>query len=219
MPYKNIEDRRRNEKNRTAKQKAAGTFDYLGARARTRKWRDSHRERKRAYKKAYYWKNRDKILAHLRAKRGSEYNKKREAARRERMAADPDLKQRRIESNKRSYARRYPKIKETVKRYVAANPEKSRDWKRTTSARRRLAKGKYTTNQWLARFSFYGRRCAYCFADLTVKSPHRDHVVPVFFGGTNWASNLVPACKTCNLRKGTKRWLPRMPKPHGVLPR
>lgn len=31
-----------------------------------------------------------------------------------------------------------------------------------------------------------------------------DHIVPVFRGGRNIISNLVPACLTCNSRKGKK---------------
>lgn len=33
---------------------------------------------------------------------------------------------------------------------------------------------------------------------------HVDHLVPYANGGTENIENLVPACKTCNLQKGTK---------------
>lgn len=47
----------------------------------------------------------------------------------------------------------------------------------------------------------HGRRCRYCgqAADTA------DHIVPVHKGGSDDASNLVAACRTCNCSKGTER--------------
>lgn len=53
-----------------------------------------------------------------------------------------------------------------------------------------------------------GVRCHYCGAVLGKPGrnlPHsfsRDHIVPRSRGGSNSASNLVPACRACNLDKG-----------------
>lgn len=47
-----------------------------------------------------------------------------------------------------------------------------------------------------------GRQCAYCGA--TSGPFHIDHVVPVANGGSDDATNLVVACKPCNLSKGRK---------------
>lgn len=52
-----------------------------------------------------------------------------------------------------------------------------------------------------------GGKCHYCgcplnpFVNWTV-----DHVLAVSKGGTNDLDNLVPCCKSCNSRKGTKDW-------------
>lgn len=43
-----------------------------------------------------------------------------------------------------------------------------------------------------------GKQCAYCDAP----SEHIDHLMPVARGGRDWWFNLVPACATCNHRKG-----------------
>ncbi len=53
------------------------------------------------------------------------------------------------------------------------------------------------------------KRCTYCDAWHTKwknnwKTSQGDHVVPLFRGGTNLMSNLMPACGTCNSKKGTK---------------
>jgi hypothetical protein len=46
-----------------------------------------------------------------------------------------------------------------------------------------------------------GNVCAYCGAP---GATHIDHVVPVSAGGSYEDSNLVVACRACNLSKGTK---------------
>ena len=61
--------------------------------------------------------------------------------------------------------------------------------------------GTHTLEQWLARVDFYGWRCAYCSTSLDFATLTQDHVIPVSRGGTNWASNLRPACKSCNSKK------------------
>lgn len=58
--------------------------------------------------------------------------------------------------------------------------------------------------QILARDSY---TCRYCGS--RVGPFHVDHVVPWSKGGPNTVENLVTACKFCNLRKGTKIWVPK----------
>ena len=48
--------------------------------------------------------------------------------------------------------------------------------------------------------------CRYCgHRDITKRSLHVDHVVPVAEGGKAEESNLVTACEDCNLGKGGRR--------------
>jgi 5-methylcytosine-specific restriction endonuclease McrA len=63
------------------------------------------------------------------------------------------------------------------------------------------AKGEHTGAAWRARFALFGYRCAWCGA---VGKLHRDHVIPLAQGGTNWAANIVPACRACNLSKSDR---------------
>ena len=67
------------------------------------------------------------------------------------------------------------------------------------------AKGSHAVKQWLARVDYYGWRCRWCLREVTLKTLTKDHVIPISGGGTDWASNLVPACKSCNSSKGAKR--------------
>ena len=71
-------------------------------------------------------------------------------------------------------------------------------------ARKRGAKGSHTAAQWLARVQFYGWRCVYCGKQLTMRTLTQDHRIPLKRGGTNFAANLVPACRSCNCRKGSR---------------
>lgn len=46
--------------------------------------------------------------------------------------------------------------------------------------------------------------CFYCGCDIPFGSRHVDHVVPLSRCGSHTLDNLVIACATCNLRKGTQ---------------
>ena len=59
---------------------------------------------------------------------------------------------------------------------------------------------------------YYGL-CAYCY---TSPYEHWDHVIPLARGGRHAIGNLLPACATCNLAKGSKllsEWRLRQPLP------
>jgi 5-methylcytosine-specific restriction endonuclease McrA len=86
----------------------------------------------------------------------------------------------------------------------AKNPEPFREKGRRYDLRKRNAPGSHTFEQWMARVEFYVWRCVYCKKELTVQTLTQDHVKPVSKGGSNWASNLVPACKSCNSSKNGK---------------
>jgi len=46
--------------------------------------------------------------------------------------------------------------------------------------------------------------CFFCGIEITI-SDHLDHLVPIYYGGTNRPSNLVASCKSCNLIKSTQQ--------------
>jgi 5-methylcytosine-specific restriction endonuclease McrA len=66
------------------------------------------------------------------------------------------------------------------------------------------AKGHHSRFQWKARVDYFGWRCRYCRTRLTIKTLTKDHVIPLAKGGSEWASNLVPACWSCNQHKHVK---------------
>ena len=52
----------------------------------------------------------------------------------------------------------------------------------------------------------HGERCFWCDDLLTIYTASRDHVIPRSKGGSNKRSNLVWACRDCNVTKGNKYW-------------
>jgi len=81
--------------------------------------------------------------------------------------------------------------------------------------RRRALKNNAPTNdlskrQWQEILAAYGYRCAYC--DKKSKKLEQDHITALSRGGSNTASNVIPACRDCNTKKGTKP-APRLVQP------
>lgn len=74
--------------------------------------------------------------------------------------------------------------------------------------RRRARKnGTVRAQEWRDKRKFYGGLCAYC---LSAPGVTMDHVVPLAKGGPHHIDNIVPACDSCNKRKGTQEWRPNV---------
>jgi 5-methylcytosine-specific restriction endonuclease McrA len=112
-------------------------------------------------------------------------------ANRERMAA----------ANAAWYAANRERKAATVAAWHADNPDKVKAIQQRRRARKADAAGTFTSEQWLARLAYHENKCVYCGSreDLQI-----EHQIPLARGGTNWASNLVPACRSCNCSKGTR---------------
>lgn len=110
-------------------------------------------------------------------------------------------------------------MRERVKRWKDANPEKARQHRRDYKRRQRqTAKGKeihniekqqrrakqrqleasFTHQQWEECKSFFNFKCAYCGegSELT-----QEHFIPVCRGGEYSRDNIIPICKHCNSSK------------------
>jgi 5-methylcytosine-specific restriction endonuclease McrA len=66
------------------------------------------------------------------------------------------------------------------------------------------AEGKVTGDELFALAQRFDFGCAYCGRQLDKSTASFDHVVPLWLGGTNTISNLLPTCHACNA--GMDKW-------------
>jgi len=99
----------------------------------------------------------------------------------------------------RSY---YARHKKRLAPYFATYNRTHRELRQAIRARRRsrelAAEGSFTTQEWMALLQKHGHRCTYCGAAGRLEPDHR---VPLARGGTNYITNIQPACRRCNSRK------------------
>jgi 5-methylcytosine-specific restriction endonuclease McrA len=87
------------------------------------------------------------------------------------------------------------------RRYRQANADKVNAKNQTQRARRINAPvNDFTAQQWIAMKEAYQHRCAYC--GKKQRRLTQDHIQPLSKGGSHTYSNIVPACKSCNSKKG-----------------
>lgn len=70
---------------------------------------------------------------------------------------------------------------------------------RLSEARER---GTHTEAEWLAILEKFDYRCVRC-ACTPDGGPCKDHIVPIYQGGSDAADNLQPLCRECNTGKGS----------------
>lgn len=114
----------------------------------------------------------------------------------------------------RSRARQQAYISAHLRQWHITNREASQVWHRhhpsDAVARRHIQRARGTSavintlnpEEWIWLQSAYGHQCAYCGDHASQLTP--DHVIPLSRGGNNSLSNIVPACLSCNTRKGAR---------------
>ena len=139
-----------------------------------------HREERSAKAKAWYAKHREELLGTK-----TEYYAAYYAAHREQLIANMVAWQR-------------------------ANPEKVREKTQRRRARKLAVPiNDLTAEQWEEIQAAYNFRCVYCPSTCwrCRKKTHKltqDHITPFAQGGNHTVANVVPACKSCNCKKGAR---------------
>ena len=173
---------------------------------RERAYRAAHPERYRAYCRAYYQRHRAAELE--RRKRYSAENPEKVAEKNRRWHEGHPEKV--AELQHRYYEEHREEWAERNRRYYKAHRAESLVYWRARKARKLAATGTHTAADIRAQ---YKRQRGKCFwgrkvnpeCDVSLENGfHADHVVPLIKGGSNGMENLVLACPSCNLRKGTK---------------
>ncbi len=85
--------------------------------------------------------------------------------------------------------------------WARANPEKACALTQRRRARQAAAPGDFTVEEFAALCEAHDHRCVYCGCHTKLTA---DHVIPLSRGGSNYISNIVPACRPCNASKGTR---------------
>lgn len=111
--------------------------------------------------------------------------------------------------------------RESVAKFRKNNPERARAIEKKyyeshkqqmldkNIKRKRLltsAVASFTQSQWNELILEFRGRCAYCGCSGAILE--RDHIIPLSKGGDHTKSNIVPACKPCNRKKGVNVWRP-----------
>lgn len=68
-------------------------------------------------------------------------------------------------------------------------------------------RGSHTAFEWQKLLDLCGRKCARCSSAAKL---HKDHVIPLFYGGSEAIENLQPLCAACNHKKhvGSTDYIP-----------
>ena len=150
-----------------------------------------------------YVKNREYYLKKFREYR-LEHIDKYAAYDAERWRGDPE----RRAQNKRATARRRQKTRRVKaaqgKIWEQKNPDKVRSKRHKRRAKKMFAEGSFSDRDIQDILSRQKNNCFWCKNPIQVGKHSADHYIPLNRGGTNWPSNIVVACHSCNSKKGDK---------------
>jgi len=113
------------------------------------------------------------------------------------------LRARGRERNRRTYAKDPRAQLDYYKHWRSQNLDRARAYVRVSGNKRRAAaRGThFTFAEWEELLRHHAGHCAYCGSTERIEADHR---IPLYRGGSNEISNILPACRRCNRRKHRK---------------
>lgn len=175
--------------------KEAAARDPEGTSEKRRAYRQANLEKLRAGERASKERHRDAVNQRQNARRAANLD----AARSQGRVTYQRRKDTQLAAMK-EWRRRNPDY-EAQRRLE--RPELHRAKNHNRRARLKAAEGSFTPEQWRQKLAQYAGRCHWCGGVIT-GPVHVEHVIPLARGGTNFISNVVPSCASCNAAKGTK---------------
>jgi 5-methylcytosine-specific restriction endonuclease McrA len=175
---------------------------------------EEQRERRRASDRLRYAKNRLKQLLRTRKYREEHKEKRMQTERNWRKNNKEYIKN----YNKQYYASHIEEAKALHQAWYEKNGDhdkaRHREYASKNKERRCLIEAKrralkknapiadLTMPQWRAIKDHYGHKCVYC--NRKSQRLTQDHITPLSKGGTHTFANIVPACRSCNSKKGNR---------------
>ena len=174
---------------------------YLTHLQERKEYYEQNRERIAQYCREYYFLHRDAIKARITQWKKDHATRIREQEK-DRYKNDPEAFDRRTREWQVSHK---DKVRETQRAWKKANPDRVRAKNQSRRARKTGAAADLTVAQWNEILVMHDYRCRYCGAKFSREFPAtQDHVIPLSKGGHHTSANVVPACRSCNSRKGAR---------------
>jgi 5-methylcytosine-specific restriction endonuclease McrA len=188
--------------------------------ARAAEWAANNLERARALKKASAQRNREKNAARRKKQRAADPQRFRGYSKRWKLANREKVRQAALRFNRSAEGRNYFRRKSAENREknrahhnaCALAWQKAHPWIVRANCAKRRARMKAARIGDVKQMAAFCRAmlerpfvaCYWCAAEIPIGKRTIDHVIPLAKGGAHCMRNLVPACKRCNSRKGSK---------------
>jgi len=168
--------------------------------AREREYVEANKEHYRELKRAHQKENPEKYEEALRKYRETHREELNTKARERRQQ---DIEHYR-EIGRKSRDKHAEERNAYQREYGKANRDKLTSYTNNRRARKLLAKGSHTEQEWQELKARYDYRCLCCGRQEPEIKLTRDHVRPLIFGGNDFIDNIQPLCARCNSKKNLR---------------
>ncbi len=183
-----------------AQKRAERASDPEKHRETARKYVAANKEHVRELKRKHQFENPEKYNEALRQYREThreEINIKARERRQENLEHYREI-------GRKSYDNHAEERRRYSKEYFKQYPEKSVAASNRRRARKLLAKGSHTEQEWQELKARYDYKCLCCGRQEPEIKLTRDHIRPLIFGGSDSIDNIQPLCARCNSKKSLR---------------
>jgi 5-methylcytosine-specific restriction endonuclease McrA len=171
-----------------------------------RKYTDANAEKVAEIKREYKRNNKEQVLA----KEAKYREQNREEVRRRSREWGRNNADKRGDYQKRYYSVNKEYISARNKEYRKANPLITVMKEQRRRSLKRQLPNTFTKEQWAYSLEYFENSCCYCGS--TDGKLQQEHVISLSKGGGYVASNIIPACSSCNQSKNNSalaKWYPK----------